>query len=452
VSWTVPELAERVEQLRPSVLASKRREFPRLAHADLEDAYSQAVEGIIRGDALFEEEAQLAAYLHRAVSNLARNQIRDTARHAIPLEQAAVGVQARDLSTADPEDRLLAAKARALLNEFLAELSEQDRTIAYLHLDPAYECTPRQIARELNVPYQQVRASLRRTSVNLSRFQALLTRPGAFCQRRRRDVLEWQRTGVVPLALRIHLSRCATCRARHRTARTAVRRAILPLLPATALPVARTGALSRMLHAAGAHPVTQRIDGAMSRWRKVAPVGGGGSAAIAAKLATAGAIATVSGFTAALHAITSHPPAHPHVRHVTAHHLAIHRLAGAPNPSTPARAASTVTSRPVLRPAAYTTTTTSTTTLTTTSTRAAAPPPPNANPLPATSGRSRTGQDGVRATVASATATGSSQGSSSDAYAPAPNENTVSSTSSSHATNGGAASSGPAAPGGPPAP
>ena len=293
-----------------------------------------------------------------------------------------------------------------------------------------------------------MRASLRRTSVSLSRFQALLTRPGAFCQRRRRDVLEWQRTGVVPLALRIHLSRCATCRAQHHTARTAVRHAILPLLPATALPVARAGALSRMWHVAGAHPVTQRIDDAMSRWRKVAPVGGGGSAAIAARLATAGAIATVSGFTAALHAITSHPPAHPHVRHVTVHHLAIHRLAVAPNPSTLARAASTVTSRPVLRPAAYTTTTTSTTT----STRAAAPPPPNANPLPATSGRSRTGQDGVRATVASATATSSSQGSSSDAYAPAPNENKVSSTSSSHATNGGAASSGPAAPGGPPAP
>lgn len=449
MSWTVPELAERVQQLRPTVLASKRREFPRLADADLEDAYSQAVEGIIRGDALFEEEAQLAAYLHRAVSNLARNQIRDTARHAIPLEQAAVGVQVPDVSTADPEERLLAAKARALLNEFLAELSEQDRTIAYLHLDPAYECTPRQIARELNVPYQQVRASLRRTSVNLSRFQALLTRPGAFCQRRRRDVLEWQRTGVVPLALRIHLSRCATCRAQHHTARTAVRHAILPLLPATALPVARAGALSRMWHAAGAHPVTQRIDDAMSRWRKVAPVGGGGSAAIAAKLATAGAIATVSGFTAALHAITSHPPAHQDVRHVMVHHLAIHRLAVAPNPSTPARAASTVTSRPVLRPAAYTTTTTSTTT----STRAAAPPPPNANPLPATSGRSRTGQDNsVRAAIASATATSSSQGSSSDAYAPAPNENNVSSTSSSHATNGGAASSGPAAPGGPPAP
>ena len=127
MSWTVPELAERVEQLRPSVLASKRREFPRLADADLEDAYSQAVEGIIRGDARFEEETQLAAYLHRAVSNLARNQIRDTTRHAIPLEQAAVGVQVRDVATADPEDRLLAAKARALLNEFLAEPSEQDR-------------------------------------------------------------------------------------------------------------------------------------------------------------------------------------------------------------------------------------------------------------------------------------------------------------------------------------
>jgi hypothetical protein len=344
-----------------------------------------------------------------------------------------------------------AAKARALLDEFLAELPEQDRTIAHLRLDPAYECTPRQIARELNLPWQTVRDSTRRTSVNLSRFQALLIRPSALCQRRRPDVLEWQRTGIVPLPLRIHLSHCASCRAQSQTARTAVRHALLPLLPATALPLARAGAFSRLWHAAGARPVTQRVDDAMSRWRKIAPVGGGGGAAIAAKLATAGAIATVGGVTAALHAITTHPPAHPHhTAHSAVHHLAIHPLLLTPSSITAASAVSTTATRPVVGPATHTTTTTSTTT----STRAAVPPPPNANPLPASNDRSGNGQvrTDLASTRSSAGSSNSGDTSSSTAYAPAPNQTNVnSSTSSSHA-NGAANSSGPAAPGGPPAP
>jgi RNA polymerase sigma factor (sigma-70 family) len=321
VSLTAPELAAQLDKLRAPILDSKRRDFPRLPAEDLEDAYSQAVEGILRNRLEFETEAKLAAYLHRAVANLARNVANSHAHRDSPLDDHLQGLGAED----DLDERVLGDQARAVLWEFLAEQrSEQDRTIAYLSLDPAHGLTARQIASELDLPYAEVRTSLKRSELRLSRLAANIARPGAFCHRRRGDVADWQQTGIVPLALRFHVGHCRNCRARYHHATVAAHRAFLPMIPP-----ATAGALSRLCHTTATHPLALRAQDAVSRWRKVVPVGGGG-AAVAAKLAATTAVLTAA---AALHAVATanHRPDHPHRPAI--HHAAVRAASADQQPS-----------------------------------------------------------------------------------------------------------------------
>jgi RNA polymerase sigma factor (sigma-70 family) len=383
LSLTTPELARQLDRLRPAVIASKRRLFPRLSIEDLEDAYSQVVEEILRRRLTFDTDTQLAAYLHKALTNRARDITRSGAYRTAPLaltDDSPFAAADRD----DPGHHALAGQARERLREFLAEISEQDRTIAYLYLDPGHDWTPRQIAAELKLPKDQIESSVNRTRTSFSRFTAQAVRPGAICNRRRSDVLEWQQTGVIPRVLRIHMSYCHSCRMQHRGATDAVRAAILPLIPAAALPLTTAGALSRLYHSAGAHPTTQRLSQALTRWRKLAPVGGGGGAAIAAKLAATTAVITA---TAALGAVDSnHTPHHHHH-----HHRLVAHLAAATTPATSAPAQTPAISQTVTTPTVQTLTaaTTSTptptvatsTTTTATTTTVATPPPPNENTL-----------------------------------------------------------------------
>jgi DNA-directed RNA polymerase specialized sigma24 family protein len=437
VSLTAPELAETVDRLRPSVLGAKCRRFPKVALEDLEDAYSKAVETILRNRVEFEVEAEVARYLHTAVENLARNiavsggQVRTEPLTDKHLELPGDGPE--------PEEVALSSQGRVVLREFLAEqASDTDRTIAYLALDSGHSWHAHEIARALDLPHKEVASTLKRQRISLSRFAAQLARPGAFCHRRRPDVLEWQRTGAVPLPLRIHMGHCASCRAQYRDAAIAAHQAILPLLPATGVPLAGAGALTHTWHAIAAHHVTQRVDDAMGRWRKVAPVGGGGGGAVViAKLAAAGTVVTV---TAALHAITpTTPPRHHHPHTVRRHPATIVATTATPPPPAVhfASTHTTVVTRHVSTPRVTTTATTSTT---------QPPPSPEAYPTH-TSSR-------PRATVASAggahTTTSSSSSSSSQAatYPPAPDQVIT----RPRTTDSSGTSLGPPPPGAPPPP
>ena len=149
MSLTTPELARQLDRLRPAVIASKRRLFPRLSIEDLEDAYSQVVEEILRRRLTFDTDTQLAAYLHKALTNRARDITRSGAYRTAPLaltDDSPFAAADRD----DPGHHALAGQARERLREFLAEISEQDRTIAYLYLDPGHDWPPRQIAAGVN--------------------------------------------------------------------------------------------------------------------------------------------------------------------------------------------------------------------------------------------------------------------------------------------------------------
>jgi hypothetical protein len=247
--------------------------------------------------------------------------------------------------------------------------------------------------------------------------------------------MAWQQTGTMPLTLRLHLRRCHSCRSELRRGQQAVRGAILPLIPAGAIPLAGGGVFSRLYDAAGAHPASQRVGDAFVRARKVAPVGGGGAAALTAKLVAATAVLTA---TAALHAVTSGHSTrqvhrHPSVTHAAAIEPRRHAVIDV------AITTETTTAKPRLEPlkAPAATTTTSQT-----STGSSTPPPPNANPAIATRHSTRAAGSSATQTVA----------------APAPNANAVSASSSSASVSGGSGSgssssvSGPPPPGGPPAP
>ncbi len=159
---------------------------------------------------------KLTLYMHKAVRHAALD-VKRSARwsRTDPLHDSlARTVEGGE----DPSQLVLSQHFRELLSEFLAELDDSDRRIAFLHLDPDHEWTPRQIAGALELPRSQVERSLKRLRISLSRFGALSLRPGAMCHRRREDVLEWQATGKMPLALRVHMRHCHTCAALYRDA------------------------------------------------------------------------------------------------------------------------------------------------------------------------------------------------------------------------------------------
>jgi RNA polymerase sigma factor (sigma-70 family) len=255
-----------------------RREAARLSGdpaAELENAY-----GDITLDALkrsFASVMELARFVHEGL----RHDALDIAKSAAFRNTSSLTEMIA--STDSPEHRVLEHEARDLLHEFLAELSEDDRKIAYLHFDPGYDWTPRRIAAALDLPRSEVKRTLDRVGIRLRRFAALTIAPGALCSHRRPELVQWQQTGVMPLSLRLHLRHCHRCRSEQRQAIVAVRSAILPLVPVATMPAAATGALARIYHAAGAHPSVVRSHDVIARVRKAAPVGGGGGAAIAVR-------------------------------------------------------------------------------------------------------------------------------------------------------------------------
>lgn len=209
--------------MRATVIAAKLRDFPAIPRAERENAYGDVTVDTLKRS--FASTAELARFVHEGL----RHDALDLAKSAAFRNTSSL--TAMIASTENLENNILEHEARELLHEFLAELSEDDRKIAYLHFDPDYDWTPRRIADALALPRTEVKRTLDRVGIRLRRFAALAIAPGALCSHRRREVLQWQSTGVMPLALRLHLRHCHRCRSEHRQAIAGVRSVILPLIP-----------------------------------------------------------------------------------------------------------------------------------------------------------------------------------------------------------------------------
>jgi RNA polymerase sigma factor (sigma-70 family) len=173
------EIARELDRMRAQALAVKHREFRAVAAEDLENAYGDITEAALT--ASFASKEHLANWVHEALRRDALDIVKAARFHVddqLPADDAA-----STLASGAPSVEEIASRreVRELLHEFLAELSEQDRQIAYLHLDPDFDWTPRRIASALDLPKQDVRRTLDRIGVRLRRFTALYATPGALC-------------------------------------------------------------------------------------------------------------------------------------------------------------------------------------------------------------------------------------------------------------------------------
>ncbi len=368
------QVAVAVDQLRAQVIAEKRRAFPSLPPTELEDLYSEASIGALRGR--FADVPALRAYVRLHVHNRATT-LKQSPYHARRLGTgSAVRSVAADRpdGAPGPHERAVQGELIALLYEFLAEQSPVDRNVAWLL---ANGCRPAQIARRLGIPRAQATADCKRLRSSLERFVALQTRPAAICARRRVDVLTWQETGRMPLALRWHLRWHHGCGLAVRDAREAVQHALLPLVPAAAA-LPRVGLVQRAWQAIAGHRVTTTVHDALLRVRRLAPAGGGSAAAGAGAIK---AVAIIGVGAAAVHAVAAGPAHHPHHARprIVAH--ATSDVTTTPVSTVPAVS---TTPTPLPQPATSTVSTTSTTTTTSSTATAPAAPDSGASTPPAT--------------------------------------------------------------------
>ena len=135
------QIAAELDAIRVRVIAAKWNDF-NIPWAELENAY-----GDISCDALqrnFSTVGELMSYVHEALRRDALDITKSAGFRASTL--TAGNGERTPAPVQSPEHAVLAREARELLHEFLAELSERDRTIGYLYLDPSCEYTPRRIA------------------------------------------------------------------------------------------------------------------------------------------------------------------------------------------------------------------------------------------------------------------------------------------------------------------
>ncbi len=366
---TADELGAALIEMRAQLIAEQHRAFPVLSVEDLEDLYGEASVDALRGR--FADAGALRSYVrtylrHRAIT------LKRSPR--IARDAGTIGEHHQDRGI-DPCERVIERELVAVLHEFLAEQSEHDRTVVWLL---AGGQRPAQIAGALRIPRAQATADCKRLRSSLERFVALQTRPAAICARRREDVLSWQQTGRMPLALRWHLRWHHGCALAVRDAREAVEHALVPLLPAAAA-LPHVGLMARAWQALVTNRVTSAAHDGLARVRRLAPAGGGSAAAGAGAIK---AVAIIGAGVAAVHAVTA-SPSHPH------HDARPRIVAHAAGDTT---TAPVVTTPVVSTPAPVPPTTTSTMSTTSTTTTAAAPVAPDggASTPPSTVGYSST--------------------------------------------------------------
>jgi DNA-directed RNA polymerase specialized sigma24 family protein len=426
---TRDELAAVLDQSRAQVIAEKRRAFPTLTWQDFEDLYSDASVDALRrefvdADAL---RAYLRQYLHNRAITLKRS----------PRVSRTVGSLTELHADAGPGpyEQVVEHEWIALLQEFLAEQTVRDRNIVWML---ASGQRPSQIAHTLGLSRGEATNDCKRLRSSLERFVALRTRPAAICARRREDVLSWQATGRMPLALRWHLRWHQACGLVELNARQAVQQALVPLVPA-AEQLRHVGLLQRVYQGIATHRFTAAGHDAMARVRRFSPAGGGSAVAGAGAVK---AVALIGASAVAFHALTAAPPSH----HGHAHHRArvVARAAGDTTtdqptvPSTPTTAAipppeSVSTSTSATAPTESTSSTPAASTTTTVATTAAPDAAASTPPASADSGSADPGN----ATASAAAADSSSANESTASAAPAPRQDADAASSPTGASGSG---------------
>jgi RNA polymerase sigma factor (sigma-70 family) len=319
--------AERTGQLLGEYKASElrlARNFPEcrnMSKEELEDLYQETALALL--DRRFQREEHLRNALREGIKHRALNLHRDERRRQEILDQT--GARSHVMAQIDedaysPEHVALAHQDRAIVSEFLTELTQLEQRVFWLHAEGMQY---RAIAPVLGIATTEARNASRACERKRQRFQ-LLYDTGRLCGYRATTIqaLQSGETRSEELAQRAfaHLDACPSCRAEHKTNAMRLRRSFrdqaAALLPVPALAghlgwltklAIRTRALQHRL--TDGSPLGQ---GAV-RERAAALLAGGGGAKLAAGAIT---IAVIAGGTiGATHALHDHPQAHhPHTR------------------------------------------------------------------------------------------------------------------------------------------
>jgi RNA polymerase sigma factor (sigma-70 family) len=332
----VAELLGKKRQRRELRIARSFTECRGLSDEQLEELYQQTTIALLRRLLRhpYQDEKHLCDALHRGIKQRALNLHRDERRHREILASNAPGVRALERARAsddEPEQLALAREDRLVINEFLAELTPQERPVFWLMTEGMKY---NRIAKALPTPISvnEARNMVASCERKRERFQ-LLHDSGRLCGYRAgtiKALLEGQAVSeqLVQLAA-AHLQACAHCRAEHKTNAQRLRRAfqrqvaaLLPPILATHPDAQTRGIQARLLAQRIRLDWISHVAQSGPRERVAVLLGGGGtSAKLAAGIVTA---AVIAGSTIA----ATHSPAHHRTRprtHTLARHIPTRR-------------------------------------------------------------------------------------------------------------------------------
>jgi RNA polymerase sigma factor (sigma-70 family) len=315
--------SERTGQLLGEYKASElhlARNFPEcrnMSKEELEDLYQETALALL--ERRFQREEHLRSALREGIKHRALNLHRDERRRQEILNHtgARSHVMAQiDEDSYSPEHVALVHQDRAIVSEFLTELTQLEQRVFWLH---AEGMRYRAIAPVLGIPTSEARNASRACERKRQRFQ-LLYDTGRLCGYRATtiQVLQSGETTSEELAQRAfaHLDACPSCRAAHKTNAMRLRRSFqgqaAALLPPIPLITGRLGWLTRL--DIRLRSLQHRLPFAQGSVRERAAAllaSAGATAKVAAGVVT---VAVIAGGTIGATRALEHPRAH-HPRH-----------------------------------------------------------------------------------------------------------------------------------------
>jgi RNA polymerase sigma factor (sigma-70 family) len=292
-----------------------------LGTEQLEDLYQETALALLRRP--YRSEEHLRNALRTGIKHRALNVHRDERRrgeilahHAPELHLAAHAVEAEN----GPELAVLARQDRAVVSEFLTELSAVEQRVFWLLAEGLQY---RAIAPVLGIETTVARNASRACERKRERFQ-LLYDTGRLCGFRAGTILALQsgQTTSEELARRAfaHLERCAHCRAEHKTNARRLRRSFqgqaAALLPVPALVghlgwLARLGVRARTMQHRVVGDIIPAGQGGVRDRAAALLFGGGAGAKVAVGVVT---VAVIAGGTLGATHVLDHPGAPRHDR------------------------------------------------------------------------------------------------------------------------------------------
>lgn len=323
--------AERTGQLLGEYKASElrlARNFPEcrnMSKEELEDLYQETALALL--ERRFQREEHLRSALREGIKHRALNLHRDERRRQEILNHtgAHTHVMAQiDEDAYSPEHIALVHQDRAIVSEFLSELTQLEQRVFWLH---AEGMRYRAIAPVLGIATTEARNVSRACERKRQRFQ-LLYDTGRLCGYRATTIQALQsgeRTSE-ELAARAfaHLDACATCRIEHKTNARRLRRSFrdqaAALLPPIPFITGRLGWLTRLdIRLRSLQHRLPFVQGGVRERAAALLAGGGVSGKIAAGVVT---VAAIAGGTIGATRALEHPRAH-HPRHAVQSPIAI---------------------------------------------------------------------------------------------------------------------------------